>query len=253
MKRNYPLSFQMFSSRDSAPIEVQLAELAKLGYENVEPFGALYADPVEFRRALDANGLSALSGHFDLSMLEADTGKAIDVAKTIGIEIVIAPWLDPSKRPVEAAGWKALGARLDALQKKLAEAGLLFAWHTHDFEICQLPDGSYPIEHMLDGNTVGLELDVAWVVRAGADPLVWLRKYADRLVAVHVKDIAPQGQNLEQDGWADLGQGVVDWKGIWPVVSRAEPRIAILEHDRPGDWTRFAKNSAVAFRALLSE
>src|SRR5215469_13248538 len=118
MKKHYPLSFQMFSSRGSAPIEVQLAELAKLGYENVEPFGALYADPVEFRRALDANGLSALSGHFDLSLLEGDTDKAIEIAKTLGIEIVIAPWLDPSKRPADSAGWKALGARLAALQKK---------------------------------------------------------------------------------------------------------------------------------------
>jgi sugar phosphate isomerase/epimerase len=253
MKKSYPLSFQMFSARDTVPLKTQLAELAKLGYENVEPFGALYADPIEFRKELDANGLSALSGHFDLSMLEADTEKAIHIANTLGIEIVIAPWLDPSLRPTDANGWKALGARLAVLQKKFAKAGLTFAWHTHDFEFIRLPDGSFPVEHIFEGNSVGLELDVAWVIRAGADPLVWLEKYSNRLVAVHVKDIAPQGQNLEQDGWADLGVGVVDWKRIWPVVNRAEPRLAVLEHDRPGDWIRFAKNSAAAFRALVSE
>ena len=106
MKKSYPLSFQMYSARDSVPLKAQLAELAKLGYENVEPFGALYADPIEFRKELDANGLSALSGHFGLSMLEADTEKAIHIANTLGIEIVIAPWLDPSLRPTDANGWK---------------------------------------------------------------------------------------------------------------------------------------------------
>jgi sugar phosphate isomerase/epimerase len=247
----YPVSFQLYSAREFPPLEEQLSTLAKLGYTNVEPFADLYAAPETFRALLDANGLSALSGHFNLWDLEADPDKAISIAKTLGIEIVIAPWLDPADRPIDAAGWKSVGKRLAKLQETFAAAGLTFAWHTHDFEFIGLPDGSFPIEHILDGNCVGLELDIAWVVRAGADPAAWLNKYADRLVTIHVKDIAPEGQNAEQDGWADLGHGVVDWKGLWPLIERSKARLAILEHDRPGDWRRFAQNSALAFSALM--
>lgn len=250
---SYPISFQLYSAREFPPLEEQLLTLAKLGYTNVEPFAALYADVDALRAHLDANGLTALSGHFNLWDIEADPAGAISTAKKLGIEIVIAPWLDPADRPVDAPGWEALGARLAKLQAIFADAGLTFAWHTHDFEFVTLPDGSFPIEHLLEGNTVGLELDVAWVVRAGGDPAFWLKKYSDRLVAVHVKDIAAQGQNTEQDGWADLGQGVIDWKALWPLVENSKSRIAILEHDQPSDWRRFADRSATAFRALIGE
>ena len=166
---------------------------------------------------------------------------------------MIAPWLDPAGRPTDAAGWKALGAYLAKLHKIFADAGLAFGWHTHDFEFVALPDGTYPIEHILDGNSVGLELDVAWVVCAGGDPAAWLERYADRLVAVHIKDVAKDGENADQDGWADLGHGAIDWKALWPIVQRSTSRVAILEHDKPVDWRRFARNSAVAYRNLAGE
>ncbi len=48
-------------------------------------------------------------------------------------------------------------------------------------------------------------MDVAWVVRGGADPLDWLGRYKGRVTAAHVKDIAPKGENAAEDGgptWA---------------------------------------------------
>ena len=252
MRAAYPLSFQLYSAREFPPVEEQLPVLARLGYKNVEPFAALYEAPERFRSLLDENGLTALSGHFDLAMLEAEAGRAVDIARVLGIEIIVAPWLNPEDRPADAEGWKAIGRRLAMLDERLSAAGLAFAWHTHDFEFLALPDGTFPIEHLLEGNTVGLELDVAWVVRAGGNPVAWLKKYADRIVAVHVKDVAGEGQNGEQDGWADLGYGTIDWTSIWPAVTATRARLAILEHDKPVDWHRFAQRSAVEFKALRS-
>jgi sugar phosphate isomerase/epimerase len=250
MKKSFPLSFQLYSAREFPPLSEQFRILAELGYENVEPFFGLFADPKEFRRQIDHFGLTALTGHFDLSPLEDDLDRQIDVAQTIGIKTIIAPWIGPEDRPGNAAGWKRLGERLERLRGRLSAKNLNFAWHTHDFEFQALADGSYPIDHILRGNGVGLELDVAWVIRAGGDPATWLEKYRDRLAAVHVKDIAASGENLDQDGWADLGHGVVPWGKLWPLVVASAAPVAVLEHDRPVDWQRFARNSATAFRAL---
>ncbi|WP_172332333.1 sugar phosphate isomerase/epimerase [Mangrovicoccus sp. HB161399] len=252
MSLDHTLSFQLYTSREGGPIAAQLAKLAALGVTNVEPYGELYADPAGLRAAMDAAGVTALSGHFDLEMLEADSGRAIAIARELGMEIIIAPWLEPEDRPVDLAGWKSLGARLAAVGAELAAAGLAFGWHNHDFEFVALPDGSFPIEHLMDAGDIRLELDVAWVRRAGQDPLAWIERYADRIIAFHVKDVAPEGEKADEDGWAYVGQGIVDWPAAWARLAATGARVAMLEHDEPKDWLDFATQSSEAVKRLAA-
>ena len=57
--------------------------------------------------------------------------------------------------------------------------------------------------------------------------------------------IAPVGQSLEQDGWADVGAGTIDWRRLVPALS-ATDAIMVVEHDNPSDWERFARRSREA-------
>jgi len=86
-------------------------------------------------------------------------------------------------------------------------------------------------------------MDVAWVIRGGADPLAWIEKYRDRITAAHVKDIAPAGQNADEDGWADVGHGTVDWPAIMAALRAVGVMHFVMEHDNPKDHTRFATRS----------
>ena len=93
------------------------------------------------------------------------------------------------------------------------DAGLGFGWHNHAFEFEKLADGTIPQVAIFEGGPdLEWEADLAWVIKGGADPLQWIRTFADRLTAAHVKDIAPEGENKDEDGWADVGQGTVDWR-----------------------------------------
>ena len=69
---------------------------------------------------------------------------------------------------------------------------------------------------MLLGSSPSLEweMDLAWVVKAGEDPINWMDKFGSRITAIHVKDIAPAGQLADEDGWADVGTGTLDWKSL---------------------------------------
>jgi sugar phosphate isomerase/epimerase len=250
MALDHPLSFQMYSARKFPPVAAQLELLKSLGYTNVEPFGDLYTDASGFKALLDQNGLKAESGHFAVSLLEDQFDKALGIIRTLGCSIAIAPYLMPEDRPKDAAGWKAFGKRLGAIAARLKGEGIEFAWHNHDFEFIALPDGSLPIEHLMADALVQLELDVAWVVRAGADPARWLDHFAGRIIAVHVKDIAPAGQKADEDGWADVGAGTVPWKSLWPKAVAAGARLMVAEHDNPNDFKRFAATSAKAMAAL---
>ncbi len=72
--------------------------------------------------------------------------------------------------------------------------------------------------------------------------MVWLERYADRIVAAHIKDMTGDPTGPE-DGWADVGHGIMDWPRILPALRASSARYWVAEHDRPSDAARFARRS----------
>ena len=98
---------------------------------------------------------------------------------------------------------------------------------------------------------IGWEIDVAWVIRGGADPREWIDRYGSRILAVHVKDIAPAGEAASEDGWADVGHGTVGWKDFVARLRASTPaELFIMEHDNPSDYRRFARRSIETARTF---
>jgi sugar phosphate isomerase/epimerase len=243
-------SFQLYSARDFQPWDGILRMLSRLGYGQVEGFGGVYDDPPRFRALMDENGLSMPTAHFGLAMLEDDFAAATRIAETLGVKTIVAPYLVAEERPGDAAGWQGLAARLARVCERCRDAGYGFAWHNHDFEFAPLKDGTIPMATMLDGAPeIGWEIDVAWVVRGGADPLAWIDEYGPRIGIVHLKDIAPAGEARDEDGWADVGHGTVPWPAIMRALGeKTRAEIFVMEHDRPNDIERFARRSLEAAR-----
>jgi sugar phosphate isomerase/epimerase len=247
-------SYQLYSSRNYPPLGDTLHMLAKLGYDGAEGFGAVYPDQAgldDLAAGLKTSGLAMHSGHFALEMLEDNHDWVLHVTQTLGMKQVIVPWLHPDQRPTDAAGWRALGARVQKAGAPVVAAGLRFGWHNHDFEFLPLPDGTIPQTALFEGGPdLGWEMDVAWVVRGGADPLAWINAHKHRIFAAHVKDIAPAGENLDQDGWADVGDGIVPWGKILPALRAIGVGNFVMEHDNPSDHNRFAARALAAAKSF---
>lgn len=245
------VSFQLYSARNFTPWDQAVETIAGLGYTRVEGFGAVYEDPAGFRALMDRHGVVMPSGHFAFDFLEAEFDAAAEIARTLGISTLYCPVLMPRDRPTDAEGWRVVGRRLEVLGKRADDAGFGFGWHNHDYEFAALADGGIPMQILLDtAPAIGWECDVAWIVRGGRDPLDWIARHGDRITAAHVKDIAPEGQNAAEDGWADLGHGTVDWKAILPALRAAGTGLFVMEHDNPSDLSRFAARSLDTFRTL---
>jgi sugar phosphate isomerase/epimerase len=248
------ISYQLYSSRNFPPVAQTLKMLESLGYDAAEGYGMLYSNQAELdvlAAALAATELKMPSGHFSIEMLEQTPDFVLHVAKTLGMGQVIVPWLPPEDRPSDAAGWRALGARLQKAGAKVWAAGLKFGWHNHDFEFIRLPDGTVPMDALFEGGPdLGWEIDVAWVVRGGANPVEWISNHAKRVIAAHVKDIPPAGQNRDEDGWSDVGQGIVPWRYLYNELAEHGVENFVIEHDNPADHARFARNSLMAVKAF---
>jgi sugar phosphate isomerase/epimerase len=109
----------------------------------------------------------------------------------------------------------------------------------------QILDGTSALDWLFEGANGKLtaELDLAWVVKGGQDPLDFLERYQNRSSHVHIKDIAAVGQNSDQGGWADVGYGIMDWAKLLPAAQNAGARYFIVEHDLPKDPLQTIKRS----------
>jgi sugar phosphate isomerase/epimerase len=247
-------SYQLYSSRNFPPLTETLKMLKRLGYTSVEGYGALYADAAkvdELKANLGASGLTMPTGHFSLDMLENDPARALDIAKALGVETIYVPYLAADQRPDSGAGYLAFGRRLQEASKPYRDAGLGFGWHNHAFEFEKLADGAIPQVAIFEGGPdLEWEADIAWVIKGGGDPFEWVKTFGNRLTAVHLKDIAPAGENADEDGWADLGQGTVDWKGLMAALKNTGVKYFVVEHDNPSDHARFAERSIAVAQQL---
>jgi sugar phosphate isomerase/epimerase len=247
------LGFQLYSAREYPPFSDVFAKVAKAGYKEVEGYGAMYAGLDDagltaMRADLDKNGLTMPTGHFGLDMIEGDPERALTIAGVLGIEAIYVPYLLPDQRPSDAKGWQAFGARLEKAGKPFKNAGLDFGWHNHDFEFVALADGAVPMEQIFAGGpSLSWEADLAWVARGGADPFAWIKTFGPRITAVHVKDIAPAGENTDEDGWADVGHGTLGWAKLMQALKSTGVRHYVVEHDKPNDLDRVVTRSIASF------
>jgi sugar phosphate isomerase/epimerase len=240
------ISVQLYSLRSLGELDAQLDAAAAAGYQYVELFHSQIEQAASTLEKLRARGLKASAAHVPMTMLRNNYQQVLDGAKLLGLQHVFMPAFAPTERGGGGVHWADRGRELGTLARKLRSQGVRLGYHNHAWEFKRLPDGTLPVNHLIDnsGDSLFWELDLAWVIRGDADPSVWLKRLEGKLLAVHVKDIAKPGQGLDEGGWADVGAGTVDWKRYWAECVAAGAAQMVVEHDNP-------KNPAASIKASL--
>ena len=249
------LSIQLYALRTMDSFDGMLDAVKAGGIAKVETIGSQLDNAVVTRAARNARGLAATTGHVNMPALREKPGAPVLAPRPLGIDKVYMPAVPSEQRQMDAAGWTAMGKELAVLSNSLANEGIGLGYHNHHWEMDK-KDGDLTALDLLfaaaEGSKLSWEADVAWLVRGGADPKAVMTKYKHLISAAHVKDIAPAGQCLDEDGWADVGHGLMDWKDMWGFCRGVGARWMVLEHDKPSDAPRFARRSAEFLRATVS-
>lgn len=254
---NTPIALQLYTLRAYGPLERGLALAAEAGYDGVETLGGHGLAAAELRARLEHHGLALCSSHVAPDALLNDLDSVLRFHVALGNGVLVLPWLPQELRPRAAEGWLELGRRLGELARRVAEAGLRLLYHNHDFELAEV-GGKYALELLVAGadeaapGCLGLEPDLAWAARAGAEPTWPLERYAGRVPRLHVKDLAkdpaPAGQVAEEGGWTDVGRGTLDWPALLAAARAAGTEWLVVEHDEPKDPAASVRRSLAYLR-----
>ncbi len=204
-----------------------LKKVADMGYEGVELAGFGSSTPEEMPALLRENGLSLISAHIGYQDLQKDGPLWAERMQAMDCARITLPWMDPRRLEADSIGQTA--DMINELAEQLKPHGIELSYHNHDFEFV---DGRYDRLMQLCP-ALKFELDTYWVRFAGFDPVEVMKRYADRIVLVHLKDMLDKDPVTHEDPNPVLMTGTVD---VAAIVGQAEAmRIpwGIVEMDRP--------------------
>jgi inosose dehydratase len=207
-------------------LETAVRDISAAGYEGTEVFDgnlAAYADrPEVLTELFSATGVELVSVYTGANFVYADVlpdemhriRSACELAATFGASRLVVGGGARRAAGTTSEDYDRLGAALDSVADLAAEHGLDASYHPHLSTIVESPD---ELDRLMERTRIGFCPDTAHLAAGGGDPAELIRRYADRLRHVHLKDVA-----LETLQFLPLGQGDLDFPDIIRAVQEAD-------------------------------
>jgi len=249
---NIPIALQLYTVR------FQLAErpeetikaVAEIGYQGVEGGPPRGMSNQAYLDLLAEHGLTLIADGTFPGELADNLDQVVERCDQLGIDTLMTGIGEALKE--KDGDWKTVVAELGQACARAADAGLRILYHNHAFEFEAMVDGIYGLDYLfstIPASAIGAELDTYWVQTGGEDPVAYIRKYADRLPRLHIKDRTPPPGDAECP-FAEIGHGILDWDGIFAAAQEAGVEWYVVEQDR---WVRPPLESArMSFEYLRS-
>ena len=235
------LAAQMFTLREFTKtpddIAATLKKVKGIGYDAIQisAFGPI--DPKELAKMLADNELTVCSTHTGWQRFADEIDAVIEEHKLYGCTHPAIGGMPVDYRRADRIAEFAKLA--EQVGRKLAEAGMDFSYHNHNFEFQKTADGKTWLEILYENSdpaVVKAEIDTYWVQAGGGDPAAWIRKMSGRMPILHLKDMT-----MGEDGqrMAEIGEGNLNWPAILDAAKDAGVEWYCVEQDNCYDRDPF--------------
>jgi inosose dehydratase len=160
----------------------------------------------------------------------------------------------PTGREPAPDDYRRMGQLLSELGRRTADLGIRLGLHNHMGALSQAPDEVARVLDDADPRYVQLELDIAHYQQGGGDPAEAVRRYAGRLLFLHIKDLESPvpGDAPGSYRFVELGRGKVDLKAVFAALNGISfDGWAVVELDSVPDPARTPKESGAIARRYL--
>ena len=225
-----PIGLQLYTLREDTAKDFAgtLQKVAAIGYAAVELAGYGDLSVRELSGLLEDNHLKVAGSHIALEKLESDLPKVIEENLKLGNAHIVVPYL-PEDRRRTADDYKKLAETLGGFGETLQTAGMTLCYHNHDFEFKPMENGQMGEDILLentDPNFVKIEADAYWILKAGQDPVAFVKKHPGRVPIVHLKD-----RDLIDGSFAPVGTGDLPLDALIAAALESGTQYFLVEQD----------------------
>ncbi len=208
-----------------------LKRLAEMGYDGIEFCGNYGGyEGKELAKFLTHLGLDAVSAHLDYEDCLNNLDYHLDILKETGCDLVVCPWINVKTKEDEQIA----AENLLKIAEKCVMKGFQFAYHNHAWEIERKDENGCILDKFMEvGDPLLLaELDVGWIGFVGENPEDYIRKYAGRVIALHLREI----EKIDEKSVDVLfDKGPVDIKAVIKLGEKMGVEHFIVEHETQAD------------------
>lgn len=207
-----------------------IQKVRDIGYTTVQLSGGCEMKAEQITEITKNTGMDFSATHIDYRKYLWDLDGVIDYHHKIGATIAGIGAMPRGHYGDSKAGYLKFAEEFSKIADKLKENGLTFAYHNHAFEFKKF-DGKFAMDHLLENSSPNIKFtfDVYWIAAGGIDPERFLRKNADRIAALHYKDMIIE--NNRDQVMAEIMEGNLDWDGIIKTADDLKVKYIYVEQD----------------------
>src|SRR5690606_3342902 len=248
-------ALQLYSVREAAEKDFlgTVGKVADMGYEAIQFAGYFNTPAHELKSVLDAKGITVAGSHIMLDAFKGEQlAETFKYNREIGNDLSIVPAIAPQYRDSEDA-WKKTAQQFNKIGQACKQEGFTLAYHNHNFEFETF--GGKTVFDLLFGNSdpelVKIELDCYWATFADLDPLEIINQYGDRVVSLHLKDMAVENGKKRS---IEIGSGSLDLESLLNVGTKNDVKWFIIEQEQfDGDPMESSKVNIKNLKKLMSK
>ena len=275
------LSVQSFCLKEELGADMQgtIRQIHEIGYDSFEPLlvfdekqGKKPANLFSFERMaqlkpiLDSYGMTIPTAHAGIGYgnFFMPTKRIINSMRRMhelyGIRYFVVGGLFKNAR-----GAKAWAKVCSAVAEGIKDCGCKIVYHNHDVEFTKINVKGRTLTAMdyfmeIVSPDVMLQPDIGWVSNA-ADEVEFVKKYADRIISIHLKDLKPESKryiatNMPAEMFTAIGDGCVRTKEVLALMDtlpNLNGRLVVDQDKSTVGMMKDMKRSYENIQAMLSE
>lgn len=224
---------QLYSVREATASDFlgTISRAADMGYQGVQFAGFFETSAKDLKKVMDDKQIIAAGSHTGLDALTGDKLKeTIAYNHEIGNDLVICPFLAEESRTTRD-DYARTAEQFNQVGQTCKENGLTFAYHNHNFEF-ETFDGVTGFDLLFgqtDDQLVKVELDCYWATYAGYKPEDIIKKYGNRIISLHMKDMKEENGNKRS---IEIGSGILDIRGLLNTGNEHDVSWFVIEQEQ---------------------
>jgi inosose dehydratase len=234
------LTWDVFAHPEN--IEAGIRDIGELGFAGTETGGMLYdlweeRRPGQLKRVLRETGIPMVtlfhSGEWtdreaEPRLLESARRWSAAVKDLGGEMLMLVPGRRRDVPPYGLDDFQWMADVMNRAGQIAKQAGIDATMHPHWGTAAETRLEIEVLLDRLDRRLVGFAPDTGQIAKGGADPMPIVERWAEIVRYVHLKDLAPEWEEMRQagvplrspEGYAEMGQGTIDFTRLLPILDR---------------------------------